>query len=69
MICDDGALVVLAFERAALLHLVGAGLGARRDNDVAILNIIGIRKGGEGRPGQQGSGKDKRRCPLRGRTG
>ena len=66
---DDGAPVVRAFERAALLHLVGAGLGTRRDNDVAILNIIGIRKGGEGRPGKQGSGKSQCGGPLGQGTG
>ena len=69
LICDDGVLVVLAFERAALLHLVGAGHGTRRNRNVTLLNIIGACKGGEGRPGQQSGGQDKRRCPLRGRTG
>ena len=69
LICDDGVLVVLAFERAALLHLVGAGHGTRRNRNVTLLNIIGACKGGEGRPGQQSGSQDKRRCPLRGRTG
>ena len=69
MICDDGVLIVVDRILAGLLHLVGAGLGTCRDDDVAILNIIGACKGGEGRPGQQGSGQDKRRCPLRGRMG
>ena len=68
-ICDGGALIVVDRILAGLLHLVGAGLGTCRDDDVAILNIIGACKGGEGRPGQQSSGQDKRRCPLRGRTG
>ena len=68
-ICDDGVSIVFDRLFAGLLHLVSASLGTCRDDDVAILNIIGARKGGEGRPGQQGSGQDKRRCPLRGRTG
>ena len=66
LICDDGVLVAVG--GLLVLSDVVAVLTCRNRN-VAILNIIGICKGGEGRPGQQGSGKDKRCCPLRGRTG
>ena len=69
LICDDGVLIVVDRTLAGLLHLVGAGLGTRRNRNVTLLNIIGACKGGEGRPGQQSGGQDKRRCPLRGRTG
>ena len=65
-ICDDGVGVI--FGGHIVLGDVVAAL-TRRNRNVAILNIVGICKGGEGRPGQQGSGQDKRRCPLRGRTG
>ena len=65
-VCDDGVGVI--FGGRLVLSDVVAVL-TRRNRNVAILNIVGICKGGEGRPGQQGSGQDKRRCPLRGRTG
>ena len=66
LICDDGVGVI--FGGHIVLGDVIAAL-TRRNRNVAILNIVGICKGGEGRPGQQGSGQDKRRGPLRGRTG
>ena len=66
LICDDGVLVAVG--GLLVLGDVVAVLTCRNRN-VAILNIVGICKGGEGRPGQQGGSQDKRRCPLRGRTG
>ena len=66
---DDGIFIVIERTLAVLLHLVGACLGACRDGDAAILNIIGIRKGGEGRPGKQGSGKGQCGGPLGQGTG
>ena len=66
---DDGAFIVIDRIPAGLLHLVGACLGACRDGDAAILNIIVTRKGGEGRPGKQGSGKGQCSSPLGQGTG
>ena len=68
-ICDDGVSIVFDRLFSGLLHLVGAGIGTCRDDDVAILNIIGTRKGGEGRPGKQGSGKGQCGGPLGQGTG
>ena len=68
-ICDDGVFIVVNRIFAGLLHLVGAGLGTRRNRDVTILDVPCPCKGRGGKGGEHCGGQDKRRCPLRGRTG
>ena len=69
LICDDGVFIVVNRIFAGLLHLVGAGLSTRRNRDVTILDVPCPCKGRGGKGGEHCGGQDKRRCPLRGRTG
>ena len=67
-ICDGGVGVFLVGGRA-LCDLVRPFGLTRRNRNVTLLDVpcLGKSRGGQG--GEHGGGQNKRRCPLRGRTG
>ena len=65
-ICDDGVLVAIG--GFIFLGDVVAGV-ARFHGDVTILDVPCLCKGRGGKGGEHCGGQNKRRCPLRGRTG
>ena len=67
-ICDSGVGVFLVGGRA-LCDLVRPFGLTRRNRNVTLLDVpcLGKSRGGQG--GEHGGGQDKRRCPLRGRSG
>ena len=65
-ICDDGVRVI--FGGILVLGDVVAAL-ARRNRNVTIFDVPCPCKGRGGKGGEHCGGQDKRRCPLRGRTG
>ena len=65
-ICDDGVMVI--FGGILVLGDVVAAL-ARRNRNVTIFDVPCPCKGRGGKGGEHCGGQDKRRCPLRGRTG
>ena len=65
-ICDDGVRVI--FGGILVLGDIVAAL-ARRNRNVTIFDVPCPCKGRGGKGGEHCGGQDKRRCPLRGRTG
>ena len=65
-ICDNGVLVAIG--GFIFLGDVVAGV-ARFHGDVTILDVPCLCKGRGGKGGEHCGGQNKRRCPLRGRTG
>ena len=67
-ICDGGVGVFLVGGRA-LCDLVRPFGLTRRNRNVTIFDVPCPCKGRGGKGGEHCGGQDKRRCPLRGRTG
>ena len=65
-ICDDGVMVI--YGGLLVLGDIVAAL-ARRNRNVTIFDVPCPCKGRGGKGGEHCGGQDKRRCPLRGRTG